>query len=149
MPYPGYIVGTEGAEALRTIREILEQSKTIAVIGRSPRPDRDSHRVARYLKEQGYRVIPVHPRAREVLGERCYPRLLDVPGPVDLVDIFRRSEDVPPVVDEAIAKGAKAVWMQLGITNEEAAEKARRSGLAVVMDKCTLIEHKRLIRGEL
>lgn len=134
---------------MRTIKEILDQSRAIAVVGCSPKPDRDSHRVASYLQEQGYRIVPVNPSVREVLGQRCYASLLDVPEPVDLVDIFRRSKDVPPVVDEAIAKGARAVWMQLGITHEEAAEKARRSGLDVVMDRCTLVEHKRLVRGGL
>lgn len=135
---------------MRTIEAIFRETKTIAVVGLSPNAMRDSHRVARYLKAQAYRIIPVNPNADEVLGERCYPTLAGVPEPVDLVDIFRRSEDVPPIVDEAIAKGARAVWMQLGIVNQDAAEKASRAGLDVVMDKCTQIEHRALhLKGRL
>lgn len=130
---------------MTTVEKILERSKTVAVVGLSPRPHRDSHEVARYLQDQGYRIIPVNPRAEEVLGEKCYPSLRSVPDKVDVVDIFRRSEDVPPIVDEAIDIGASAVWMQLGIVNEEAAAKAEDAGLSVVMDRCILVEHKRLV----
>jgi len=124
--------------------EILKTSKHVAVVGLSPKSDRPSFRVAAYLKEQGYRIIPVNPQEREVLGELSYPDLDSIPGPVDVVDIFRRSELVPPIVEEAIKIGAKAVWMQEGVINEDAAERAREAGLKVVMDRCMLKEHKKL-----
>ncbi|MBI2907304.1 MAG: CoA-binding protein [Chloroflexi bacterium] len=126
------------------IEEILKTCKTVAVVGLSPKVERASYGVASYLKGCGFRIIPVNPAAQEVMGEKCYPRLTDVAEPVDVVDIFRRSEDVPSVVDEAIKIGAKAVWMQLGIVNEEAAKRAREAGLKVVMDKCIKVEHGRL-----
>jgi predicted CoA-binding protein len=126
------------------IRDILTASKTVAVVGLSDDPGRASHHVAAYLQEHGYRIIPVNPAVTEVLGERAYASLRDVPGPVDLVDVFRRSEAVPGVVDDAIAVGAKAVWMQEGVVHEAAAAKARAAGLKVVMDRCTLKEHARL-----
>ena len=129
---------------MRTIEEILKQSRTVAVVGLSPRPERDSYDVARYLQENGYRIIPVNPSAQEILGERCYPSLTAVPEQVDIVDIFRRSEDVPPIVEEAISIGARVVWMQLGIVHEEAAQGARARGLDVVMDRCTKVEHEAL-----
>ena len=116
------------------IHEQLTQSKVIAVVGLSPNPERDSHRVAKYLQEQGYRVIPVNPMVGEVLGERSYPDLKSVPESIDMVDIFRRSETVPPVVDEAIAIGAKYIWMQDGVVNEESANKAEDAGISVIMD---------------
>lgn len=121
---------------------ILADYRTVAVVGLSPKEDRASYRVASYLKEQGYRIIPVNPAVNEVLGETSYPSLAAIPEPVDIVDIFRRSEDVPPVVEEAIRIGAKVVWMQLGIVNEVAASRAREAGLKVVMDKCMKIEHQ-------
>lgn len=127
-----------------TAQKILEQSKVIAVVGLSPKPHRDSHEVAKYLQEQGYRVVPVNPRADTILGEKAYPDLASIPEQVDVVDIFRKAEDVPPIVDQAIDIGAKAVWMQLGIVNEEAALKARTAGLGVVMDRCMLVEHRNL-----
>jgi predicted CoA-binding protein len=130
---------------MRDVEAILRDSKTIAVVGISPRPDRDSHVVAKYLQGQGYRVIPVNPTVDEVLGEKCYPSVRDVPEPIDIVDIFRRPVDVPPVVDDAIAVGAKVVWMQLKIIHEEAAAKAEANGLDVVMDKCTKPEHEKLV----
>ncbi len=126
------------------IREILENSKTIAVVGLSPNPERDSYEVARYLQEMGYRIIPVNPKADEILGEKVYPDLASIPESIDIVDIFRRSEHVPPIVDKAITVGAKTVWMQIGVINEEAAGKATAAGLSVVMDRCTMREHKRL-----
>ena len=134
---------------MASVEEILARSEVVAVVGLSDRPDRPSHGVAQYLQEQGYRIIPVNPQLRgPVLGEEPYSRLEDVPERIDLVDVFRRSEDVPPVVDAAIAVGASAVWMQLGIVHEEAAAKARAAGLDVVMDKCTAIEHRALARSE-
>ena len=123
---------------------ILRTARTVAVVGLSPNPERPSHRVARYLQGQGYRIVPVNPTVESVLGERSYPSLAEIPEPVDVVDIFRRSEDVPPVVEQAIRIGAKAVWMQEGVVHEEAAAKARAAGLAVVMDRCMLKEHSRL-----
>lgn len=125
----------------KEIHEILTNSKTIAVVGLSPKDSRPSNQVARYLQEAGYRVIPVNPGQTEILGEKCYASLLDIPEPVDIVDIFRRPEDVPPVVDQAIAIKAGVVWMQLGIVNEEAAAKARNAGLTVIMDRCLKIDH--------
>jgi predicted CoA-binding protein len=126
------------------IRDILAESKTVAVVGLSDNPDRPSYHVAAYLQSRGYHIIPVNPSVPEVLGERSYAGLRDVPVPVDLVDIFRKSDAVPPVVDDAIAIGAKAVWMQEGVVHKEAAAKARAAGLKVVMDRCTLKEHARL-----
>ena len=116
------------------VEEQLSKSKTIAVVGLSPNPERDSHRVSKYLQQQGYRIIPVNPMADEVLGEKSYPDLKSVPEPVDMVDIFRRSELVAPVVDGAIEVGAKYIWMQDGVVDEAAAEKASAAGLLVVMD---------------
>ena len=130
---------------MKTVRDILEKSKIIAVVGLSPKPERDSHEVAKYLQDQGYRIVPVNPRADNILGEKSYPDLASIPEKVDVVDIFRRSDDVPPVVDQAIDIGAKAVWMQLGIVNEDAAAKAREAGLGVVMDRCMLVEHRNLV----
>ena len=126
-----------------TIDEILTMSRTIAVVGLSDNPTRDSYRVASYLKRVGYRIIPVNPGVVEVLGERCYPDLTSVPEPVDMVDIFRRSDKVGPVVDEAIGRSVKCVWMQDGVVDESAAERARAAGITVVMDNCTMREHRR------
>lgn len=130
---------------MRTAEDILSEGRTIAVVGLSPRPERDSHLVAKYLKEQGYRIIPVNPMVDEVLGEKSYPDLKAIPERVDVVDVFRKAKDVLPVVDQAIDIGASAVWMQLGIVNEAAAARAREAGLGVVMDLCMLIEHKRMV----
>ena len=124
--------------------KILNTYRTVAVVGLSPKPDRPSNHVAKYLKEQGYRIIPVNTSAREILGETCYPDLSSIPEPVDVVDIFRRSEAVPPIVEEAIKIGAKAVWMQEGVISEEAAARAEEAGLLVVMDRCILKEHRKL-----
>jgi len=124
--------------------KILDSSRTIAVVGLSPKPDRPSYRVASYLKEQGYRIIPVNPAEKEILGEPCYPDLASIPESIDVVDIFRRSEEMLPIVEEAIRIGAKAVWMQEGVTNEEAANRAGEAGLMVVMDKCMRKEHRKL-----
>jgi predicted CoA-binding protein len=116
------------------VDEQLRNSKTIAVVGLSDNPARDSHRVSSYMQSQGYRIIPVNPTVDEVLGEKSYPDLTAVPEPIDMVDIFRRSELVMPVVEEAIQVGARYIWMQDGVVNEEAAEKARQAGIPVVMD---------------
>ncbi len=123
------------------IRRILKDSKVIAVVGLSDKPERDSHRVAAYLQKQGYRVIPVNPRAEEILGERAYPSLREVPEKIDIVDVFRKPDAVPAIVDEAIAAGAKTVWMQEGIAHNASAEKARAAGLQVVQSKCIMREH--------
>jgi predicted CoA-binding protein len=124
--------------------EILNFSRVVAVVGLSSKPDRPSYRVASYLKEQGYKIIPVNPAEKEILGELCYPDLVSIPELVDAVDIFRHSEEVLPIVEEAIRIGAKAVWMQEGVINEEAAARAREAGLMVVMDKCMRKEHMKL-----
>jgi len=129
---------------MSTEAEILNSSRVIAVVGLSAKPDRPSYRVASYLKENGYKVIPVNPGEAEILGEVCYPDLSSIPEPVDVIDIFRRAEEVPAIVEEAIKIGAKAVWMQEGVINEEAAVRAGEAGLAVVMDRCMLKEHLRL-----
>lgn len=126
-----------------SLAEILKKCKTIAVVGLSSNPMRPSHEVSEYLQRAGYRVIPVNPNETQVLGEKSYARLEDVRETVDIVNIFRRKEEVLPVVESAIRVGAKVVWMQLGIENEGAAEKAGAAGLAVVQDACILIEHKR------
>lgn len=124
--------------------EVLRGYRTVAVVGISDDPERPSHRVAAYLKENGYQVIPVNPKVKWVLGQLSYPDLLSIPVPFEIVDIFRRSEDVGPIVEQAVARGAKAIWMQEGIVNEEAAVKARQAGLKVVMDRCMMKEHRKL-----
>jgi hypothetical protein len=129
---------------MNRIVEILGQARTIAVVGLSARRFRPSHGVAEYLQRAGYRIIPVNPKIAEVLGERSYASLDEVPEPVDIVDIFRRPEHVPEIVEAAIRKGAKAIWMQEGVVHEEAARRAESAGLAVIMDRCILKEHKRL-----
>jgi predicted CoA-binding protein len=123
------------------IRALLKSAKVVAVVGLSDRPDRPSYNVAEYLQTHGYRIIPVNPRLKEVLGEKAYARLEDVPEKVDIVDVFRRVEAVPEVVDAAIAIGAKAVWMQEGVVHNAAADRARAAGLQVVMNKCLFKEH--------
>lgn len=128
-------------------KTILEQVKVIAVVGLSRRESRAGYYVPAYMHAAGYRIIPVNPYLDEAFGEKAYPDLLSIPEPVDMVVIFRRSENVPPVVDEAIEIGAKVVWMQLGIVNEEAAAKARAAGLQVIMNSCVMIDHQRLFGG--
>ena len=130
-----------------TLRRILRESKTIAIVGLSASWHRPSFFAAKYLQDHGYRVIPVTPQYEEVLGERCYPTLQDVPVPVDVVDCFRRAEEIPALADSAIEIGAKVLWTQLGIVHEDAAEKARAAGLEVVMDRCMKIEFARLFGG--
>jgi len=133
------------AEQVKKIRKILRESKTIAVVGLSPKPHRPSHEVARYLMEAGYTVIPVNPGQDAILGLTCYPNLRAIPTQVDMVDIFRRSEAVMNIIDDAVAVGARFIWMQEGIVNQEAAAKAEAAGLIVVMDRCTKIDHMNLL----
>jgi predicted CoA-binding protein len=125
---------------------ILRRFKTIVVVGLSSEEWRPSYRVSRYMQEQGYRIIPVNPNETEVLGEKAYATISDVPEPADFVDVFRRPEFAPEVVDEAIAAGAKAVWLQQGIRSEEARRKAEEAGLLFVEDRCVLQEHQKMIR---
>ena len=126
-----------------TIETILKQSKTIAVVGLSPKPDRASYGVASYMQSAGYRIVPVRPGEEEILGEKVYESLREIPFPVDIVDVFRRSETVGPIADEAIEIGAKVLWLQEGVTHPDAEEKARAAGLAVVSDRCILKEHRK------
>lgn len=128
----------------REIRDILATGRRIAIIGLSPREERDSHRVGRYLQEQGYRILPVNPTVPEVLGEKSWPSLSSIPEAVDIVDVFRRSEEVPAIVDEAIRHGARVLWLQEGISHPEAEARARAAGLAVIADRCIMKEHRRL-----
>jgi uncharacterized protein len=123
------------------LRELLTHASTIAVVGASSNPDKTSHGIMQKLQKAGYRVIPVNPRETEVLGERSYPSLAAVPEPVDIVDVFRRAEDTPAIADEAVAIGAKALWLQTGIVNEDAAARATSGGLTVVMDACIATAH--------
>lgn len=126
------------------MRQVLEDAKRIAVVGLSNKPERASYQVAAYLQSKGYEIIPVNPTIDEVLGQKAVPSLKDIEGEVDIVDVFRRSEEVPAVVDEAIAIGAKALWLQLGVIHEEAAQKAEDHGMDVIMDRCIKVEHARL-----
>jgi uncharacterized protein len=129
-----------------SLRQALTRARTIAVVGLSDKPERDSNEVARYLKGQGYRIVPVNPLLPEVLGEKSYPSVSAIPPeiPIDIVDIFRRSDQVPPVVDEAIARRTPIVWMQLGVEHPAAAAKARAAGLTVFENVCTMAQHRRL-----
>ena len=132
---------------INTLRRILRESKVIAVVGLSADWFRPSFFAAKYMQEHGYRISPVNPRYPEILGEKCYKSLRDIPGKVDIVDVFRKTQDVPPIADDAIAIGAKVLWQQLGVRNEAAAAKARQAGLDAVMDRCVKIEHGRLFGG--
>jgi predicted CoA-binding protein len=134
---------TEDPEA---IRRVLLGARTVAVVGCSPKPDRDSHQIARYLIEKGYGVVPVNPGADEILGRKCYPDLRSVPGKVDIVDVFRAAEHVPPIAEEAVAVGAECLWLQSGIVHDEAARRASDAGLYVVQDRCIATLHRRLVR---
>ena len=129
---------------MNRVAAILGEARTIVVVGLSARRFRPSHGVAEYLQRAGYRIIPVNPKIAEVLGERSYASLDEVPEPVDIVDIFRRPEHVPAIVEAAIRKGAKTIWMQEGVVHEDAARRAESAGLAVIMDRCILKEHRRL-----
>ena len=132
---------------INTLRRILKECKTLAVVGLSAEWYRPSYFAAKYMQEHGYRVIPVNPKYREVLGEKCYASLREIPHKVDLVDVFRKTQDVPPIADDAIAIGARVLWQQLGVKNEAAAAKARAAGLEAVVDHCVKIEHGRLFGG--
>jgi uncharacterized protein len=124
---------------------LLRNAKTIAVVGLSPRRSRPSYGVSEYMQSQGYRILPVNPNETEILGEKCWATLDEIPERVDIVDVFRRSECVPEIVDAAIRIGARGVWMQEGVVHEEAAEKARAAGLEVIMDRCILKEHRKML----
>ena len=132
---------------MNPLAEVLRSSRVIAVVGLSSKRWRPSFGVAEYLKRAGYQIIPVNPQETELLGEKCYPDVDSIPGPVDIVDIFRRAEFVPEIVEAAIRKGAKAVWMQEGVTHEAAARRAEAAGLVVAMDHCILKDHRRLAGG--
>jgi len=130
--------------SMLTIEEMLREAKTIAIVGLSGDPEKPSHGVAKALQHYGYRVIPVNPKETEVLGEKAYGTLGEIPMKIDIVNVFRRAEQTPPIAAEAVAIGAKALWLQSGIVNEEAAAIARAGGLAVVMDRCIMVEHRKL-----
>lgn len=130
-------------EEQQTIEKVLRTAKTIATVGLSSDPDKASHKIPAYLQAQGYRVIPVNPRLEEALGEKAYGSLSEIKEPIDVVQIFRPSAEVGPIVDEAIAAGAKVIWMQLGIADEQAAARARAAGLDVVMNQCMKVQHMR------
>lgn len=132
---------------INTLRRILRDCRTLAVVGLSADWFRPSYFAAKYMQEHGYRVIPVNPKYESILGEKCYKSLRDIPEKIDLVDVFRKSNDVMPVAEDAIAIGAKVLWQQLGVKNEAAAAKARAAGLDAVMDRCVKIEHGRLFGG--
>ena len=131
----------------REVAAVLNDYRVVAVVGLSENPERPSYQVAQYLQNHGYRIIPVNPGYRQVLGEACYPSLKDIPFPVEVVDIFRKVEAIPAIVDEAIAVGAKAVWMQLDLEEPGSARKAREAGLKVVMNRCMKVEHAALGRA--
>jgi uncharacterized protein len=140
-----YSIGT--MDDIQTLRRILKQTRVIAVVGLSADWYRPSYFAAKYMQEHGYRVIPVNPKYESILGEKCYKSLRDIPQPVDMVDVFRKTQDVAPVADDAIAIGAKVLWQQLGVKNEAAAQRARAAGLDAVLDRCVKIEHGRLFGG--
>lgn len=127
------------------IRGLLEKARRIAVVGLSPKPDRDSNRIARYLIDRGYEVIPVYPREETILGRKVYRSVKEISGGVDIVDVFRRGEDLPEVVDDALAAPAPALWFQLGCVHEESAARATAAGRTVVMDRCIMVEHASLL----
>ncbi len=127
----------------KEVLEILNNYKRIAIVGLSPKEERDSNKVAKYLIDHGYDITPVNPGQKEILGIKCYKSLTDIPHPIDVVDLFLNPTRVPPVVDEALEIGPKVIWMQLGVVHEEAAEKARKAGIQVIMDKCLKEEHEK------
>jgi len=133
------------SKAQSDVDAILSRCRTVAVVGLSPKAHRDSYRVAQYMQAHGWKIVPINPNASSILGETAYPSLLDAARHhrIDLVNVFRNSEDVPPVVTDAIAIGAKAIWLQMGITHNSAADQARAAGLRVVQDKCLMVEHRR------
>jgi predicted CoA-binding protein len=126
------------------LRTLLENARRIAVVGLSPKPHRDSHRVARYLQERGYEIVPVYPREDEILGARVYRRVQDIPGGVDLVDVFRRADAIPELVDDVLASSAPALWFQFNCVHEEACRRASEAGRQVVLDRCLMVEHAAL-----
>jgi predicted CoA-binding protein len=128
-----------------TVHRLLETARRIAIVGLSPKPHRDSNRIGRYLLEHGYEVVPVYPREETILGQKAYRRLQDVPGRVDLVDVFRRSEELAGVVDDTLSARAPALWFQLGCVDESAARRAAAAGVTVVMDRCIMVEHAALL----
>lgn len=127
---------------------ILNSYRVVAVVGLSPKPERPSYQVAQYLQNHGYRIVPVNPGCREILGEKCYPDLKDIPFPVEVVDIFRQVDAIPTIVADAIAVGAKAVWMQLGLEEPQSAQEAEKAGLRVVMNRCMKVDHAALAEAE-
>jgi predicted CoA-binding protein len=134
-------------DSISTLRRILREYRTVAVVGLSPEWHRPSYFVAKYLQEHGYRIIPVNPRSAEILGERCYASLLEIPEKVDMVDVFRRTADVLPIAQQAVQIGARCLWQQIGVINLEADKLAREAGLDSVMDRCVKIEHARIFGG--
>ncbi len=132
----------------QALRTLLEGARRIAVVGLSPKPDRDSNRVARYLQGRGYQVVPVYPKEERILGEQVYRRVQDIPGGVDLVDVFRRGEELPEVVEDALAAKAPALWFQIDCVNEQAARAATATGVTVVMDRCLMVEHARILGAD-
>ena len=144
-------MSTDSTDDIASLRRILAQCKVLAVVGLSAQWHRPSHFAAKYMMEHGYRVIPVNPQYQEVLGQKCYASLRDIPrslaAQVDLVDVIRKTADVPPIAEDAIAIGARVLWQQLGVKNEAAAARARAAGLESVMDRCVKIEHGRLFGG--
>jgi predicted CoA-binding protein len=138
---------SSGMDDINTLRRILRENKVIAVVGLSADWYRPSFFAAKYMQEHGYRVIPVNPKYPEILGEKCYRSLRDIPDKVGIVDVFRKTQDVPPIAEEAIAIGARVLWQQLGVRNDAAAAMASRAGLDTVMDRCVKIEHGRLFGG--
>ena len=129
------------------IRELLARARRVAVVGLSPKPERDSHRVARYLQARGYEIVPIYPREERILGQQVYRSVQAILGGVDLVDVFRRGEDLPEVVEDALAAQAPALWFQIDCVNEDAAARATAAGATVVMDRCIMVDHARLMRG--
>ena len=127
-----------------TVKRALSQYRRIAMVGLSPKPARPSYDVAKYMQDQGYEIIPVNPKEEEILGAKCYPDLASIPGPVEIVDVFRQSPYLPPIAEEAVEVGAKVLWMQQGVQNQEAADTAEKAGLLVVQDSCLKTEHFRL-----
>jgi predicted CoA-binding protein len=134
-------------DSISTLRRILRECRTVAVVGLSPEWHRPSHFVAKYLQQRGFRIIPVNPRSSEILGERCYASLLEIPEPVDMVDVFRRTADVLPIAQQALQIKARCLWQQIGVQNLEADKLARDAGLDSVMDRCVKIEHARIFGG--
>jgi hypothetical protein len=132
---------------INTLRRILSQNRVIAVVGLSADWFRPSYFAAKYMQEHGYTIVPVNPRYAQILGQKCYPSLRDIPGKVDIVDCFRKTVDIMPICDDAIAIGAKVLWQQLGVKNHDAAAKARAAGLEAIVDRCVKIEHGRLFGG--